>query len=255
MSRAPRPAVSSPRCLNQAHASWLLSTVCARVCGVGACVSVGTCIHTVSTHTARVCPSARPSPQPRKLSRRRAGPLQGARLIACVAPAGSPSTVGRQTLLGWGWGRTHFPQSQAAGKRFPANTRDAYSRAFSPVIHLSPSLLSFVSFYSGREGGAEGVGKRGGLGAAGAWGQAPGSTPPHHLPDSQLQRASPGSDRGTEAPWRGHFNVTLSGLAPEAGSLLPTPWCQSDTPARRASPAGSQMHFKMENTSRRQARY
>ena len=53
---------------------------------------------------------------------------------------------------------------------------------------------------------------------------------PPNLLDSQLQRASPGSDRGTVAPWKGHFNVTLSGLAPEAGSLLPTPWCQSDTP-------------------------
>lgn len=40
------------------------------------------------------------------------------------------------------------------------------------------------------------------------------------------------------APWKGHFNVTLSGLAPEAGSLLPTPRCQSNTqPASPDLPA------------------
>ena len=55
----------------------LLAAFC-RVCGAGARVSVGTRIHAVSAHRARVCPSARPSRQPRKLSPRRAGPLQGA---------------------------------------------------------------------------------------------------------------------------------------------------------------------------------
>ena len=104
------------------------------------------------------------------------GPSPGCRLIACVAPAGLPAQWdGRPSRAGAG---AHFPQSRGAGKRFPGNTRDAHSRAFSPVIHLSPSLLSFVSFYSGREGGAEGGGKRERLGAAGTWGQAPGTPPP-----------------------------------------------------------------------------
>lgn len=121
--------------------------MCARVCGVGACVSVGTCAHTVSTHRARVCPSARPSLQPRKLTRRPGGPSPGG-TADCLR---GTSRVSRG--WGWGWGRMHFPQSQGAGKRFPAKTRAAYSRAFSPVIHLSPSLLSFVSSFilGGRE--------------------------------------------------------------------------------------------------------
>lgn len=78
-------------------------------------------------------------------------PLQGAWLISSVAPAGSPSED--RPSRGWGWGRTHFPQSQGTGKHFPAKTRAAYSRAFSPAIHLSPSLLSFVSSFilGGRE--------------------------------------------------------------------------------------------------------
>lgn len=205
-------------------------------------------VHSYRVHSqSPSLPLGQAFPAAKKTLPETGGPSPGCWLIACVAPAGLPSS-GTADSPGLGLG-PHT--SRRAGKRSPANTRDAHSRAFSPVIHLSPlSSLLFPSILGGREAQRE-------EGREGGWGQlVPGAkllAPPP--PDLQLQRASHSSDRGTEAPWRGHFNVTLSGLAPEAGSLLPTPWCQSNTPVRRDSPATSQMHFKMENTSRRQALY
>lgn len=186
-SRAPRPAVSSPRCLNQAHASWLLSAVSARVCGVGACVSVGTCIHTVSTHRARACPSARPSPQPRKLSRRRADPHQGAWLTACVAPAASPSAAGRQTLPGWGRGCT-LPAEPGSQRALPGEHK---GRSFQSLLSCDPplTLSPLFCFLLFREGG----GRRGGREerrAGGGWRLGPSSW--QHPPPTSRTRSCRG---------------------------------------------------------------
>lgn len=162
-------------------------------------------------------PSARPSQQPRQL------PCQRPRGTSLGGPADGPrgTRAGALGLDGmtpppprrWSHGCTCW-QSQGAGKGFKAKQGKLLPEP-SLLQSASPRLFSLLFPLLFGEGG-------------GSWHLGPRSWQPIHLPDKGP--ASPSSDHGTGAPLKGHFNVTLSSLTPEAGRLFPAPWRQRNTP-------------------------
>lgn len=121
------------------------------------------------------------------------------------------------------WGASRTEPGSLRGLQ--GRTTEASSRAFSPVIHLLPSLFvsSFILRWRETEGGKEGQGQLGLVAKVWAVCPPPGPAAPRGQPLSAP----------SVAQWHQRKGILMSlpsSRAPEAGSLFPAPRCQSNTP-------------------------